>query len=73
MGIFVNVKAIQASEFESEDIYTQNNGAIFVSQSGETADLIHLIKTLNDKEIIKIGICNTPGSLLTTFCDFGVY
>ena len=32
-----------------------------------------MIKKLQDDDIVKIGICNTYGSLLTTLCNFGVY
>ncbi len=52
---------------------TKNNGIIFVSQSGETADIVQMIKRLNDDKVVKIGICNTYGSILTTLCNFGVY
>lgn len=52
---------------------TKNNGIIFVSQSGETADILHMMRRIAAEKVVKIGICNTYGSLLTTLCDFGVY
>lgn len=59
-----NCEAIESSEFDDElvDKYTV---AIFISQSGETADTILAAKTCNERGGTSVAICNVHASLLT--------
>lgn len=44
LRVFNTVQVVEASEFTPEDIGKEGNGAIFVSQSGETADIYKALK-----------------------------
>ncbi len=45
---------------------------IMLSQSGETADLIHCLKTVTENDVRSIVVTNTKGSTLERGCDFSI-
>lgn len=63
-----------ASEFRyRKPIVDKNTAAIFISQSGETADTLAALKEMKEKGILAIGITNVVGSTQTRETDAGVY
>lgn len=70
-----NIKTIEASNFEKEDIPVGKKYTLFCySQSGETADIYKIVKELkNDKNSLIVGIINVVGSLLTQYTQCGIY
>ncbi len=46
---------------------------IFMSQSGETADVRESLKMVKEKECITFGIVNVVGSTIARMCDMGLY
>jgi glucosamine--fructose-6-phosphate aminotransferase (isomerizing) len=62
------------SEFRyRKPILDKNTAAIFVSQSGETADTLAALKEMKEKGILTIGITNVVGSTQARETDAGVY
>jgi len=62
------------SEFRyRKPIVDKNTAAIFVSQSGETADTLAALREMKEKGILTIGITNVVGSTQTRETDAGVY
>ena len=62
------------SEFRyRKPVVDKNTAAIFVSQSGETADTLAALKEMKEKEILTIGITNVVGSTQTRETDAGIY
>lgn len=47
--------------------------AVFVSQSGETADTLAALKDVKQKQILNLGIVNVVGSSLARETDGGIY
>ena len=72
---FVNspVQAFLSSESE-EYIESMNDNAILIpiSQSGETADLLEVIRNVKDKGVTVLSIYNTVGSSLSRVSDFSL-
>jgi glucosamine--fructose-6-phosphate aminotransferase (isomerizing) len=63
-----------ASEFRyRKPVVDKNTAAIFVSQSGETADTLAALKEMKEKGILTIGITNVVGSTQSRETDAGVY
>lgn len=63
-----------ASEFRyRKPVLTKKTGALFISQSGETADTLAALKETKQKEILNLGIINVVGSSLAREVDAGVY
>ncbi|MDD2696604.1 MAG: glutamine--fructose-6-phosphate transaminase (isomerizing) [Candidatus Pacebacteria bacterium] len=63
-----------ASEFRyRKPIVDKNTAAIFISQSGETADTLAALKEMKQKGILTIGITNVVGSTQARETDAGVY
>ena len=63
-----------ASEFRyRKPVVDKNTAAIFISQSGETADTLAALKEMKQKGILTIGITNTVGSTQSRETDAGVY
>lgn len=63
-----------AAEFRyRKPIIGKNTAAIFVSQSGETADTLAALAEVKRKGILSLGIVNTVGSSISRETDAGVY
>ena len=63
-----------ASEFVHNHPFIKPNDAfVFVSQSGETADTIEVLKEIKIKGNICLGVVNVPGSRISRLTDAGVY
>jgi len=54
-------------------IVDKNTAAIFISQSGETADTLAALREMREKGILTLGITNVVGSTQTRETDAGVY
>jgi len=62
------------SEFRyRKPVVDRNTAAIFVSQSGETADTLAALKEMKEKGILTMGITNVVGSTQARETDAGVY
>ena len=62
------------SEFRyRKPIVDKKTAAIFVSQSGETADTLAALREMKEKGILTIGITNVVGSTQSRETDAGVY
>jgi len=62
------------SEFRyRKPIMDKNTAAVFVSQSGETADTLAALKEMKKKGILTLGITNVVGSTQAKETDAGVY
>src|SRR5690606_7346819 len=72
-GIFNSVSTFDAGEFYQYDIPKENAGAIIISQSGETRDLVCAVEILKGHMIPIIGVINVVGSLLARKCLTNVY
>ncbi len=65
---------ILASEFRyRKQVLDKNTAAIFVSQSGETADTLAALKEAKEKGTLTLGIVNAVGSSVARETDAGVY
>lgn len=73
LGIFNSVSTFDAGEFYQYDIPKENAGAIIISQSGETRDLVCAVEILKGHMIPIIGVINVVGSLLARKCLTNVY
>ena len=63
-----------ASEFRyRKPIVDKNTAAVFISQSGETADTLAALKEMKEKGILTIGVTNVVGSTQTRETDAGIY
>jgi len=63
-----------ASEFRyRKPVVDKNTAAIFVSQSGETADTLAALREMKRKGILTIGITNVVGSSQARETEAGVY
>ncbi|MBW3018728.1 glutamine--fructose-6-phosphate transaminase (isomerizing) [Candidatus Woesearchaeota archaeon] len=65
-SIGVKATAVLASEYHAKKPFFEGAAAIIVSQSGETADLIEVVRQFPGK---KIGIINVPDSTLWRMSD----
>ncbi|MFA5368603.1 MAG: glutamine--fructose-6-phosphate transaminase (isomerizing), partial [Candidatus Paceibacterota bacterium] len=62
------------SEFRyRKPIVNKNTGAIFVSQSGETADTLAALREMKEKGILTLGVTNVVGSSQARESTAGVY
>ena len=62
------------SEFRyRKPVLDKNTAAIFVSQSGETADTLACLKEVNQKGVLALGITNVVGSSQARDTEAGVY
>jgi len=62
------------SEFRyRKPIMDKNTAAVFISQSGETADTLAALKEMKKKGILTLGITNVVGSTQAKETDAGVY
>ena len=69
----LRTKAIVASEFEPRPEHPKGCAGIFVSQSGETEDVIKAIKKAKKERILTLGIINVVGSKISGMVDAGSY
>lgn len=62
------------SEFRyKKPIVDRNTAAVFVSQSGETADTLAALREMKEKGILTLGITNVVGSSQARETDAGIY
>ncbi|MDD5098181.1 MAG: glutamine--fructose-6-phosphate transaminase (isomerizing) [Candidatus Pacebacteria bacterium] len=62
------------SEFRyRKPVVDKNTAAIFVSQSGETADTLAALKEMKEKGILTLGVTNVVGSSQSRETNAGVY
>ena len=62
------------SEFRyRKPVVGKNTAAIFVSQSGETADTLSCLREMKEKGILTLGVTNVVGSTQSRETDAGVY
>ena len=76
LNIFDNIIPIEASEFDITDytdLFINNCLFVFISQSGETYDLIRLLDDFNNKGIFNLGIVNKVGSYISKNTNCGIY
>jgi glucosamine--fructose-6-phosphate aminotransferase (isomerizing) len=70
----IDTKAEIASEFRyKKQVLDENTAAIFISQSGETADTLGALRELKKKGTLCLGITNVVGSSQARETDAGVY
>jgi glucosamine--fructose-6-phosphate aminotransferase (isomerizing) len=70
----IETQADLASEFRyRKPILGKNTAAIFISQSGETADTLAALREIRKKGILALGITNVVGSSQARETDAGVY
>jgi len=63
-----------ASEFRYRNQpFDQNTAAIFISQSGETADTLGALRRAKENGLLTLGIVNVVGSTIARETDAGVY
>lgn len=63
-----------ASEFRYRELILQKNMlAIFISQSGETADTLASLRIVKEVNIPTVGVCNVVGSSLYREADSTIY
>jgi glucosamine--fructose-6-phosphate aminotransferase (isomerizing) len=63
-----------ASEFRyRKPVLDKKTAAIFISQSGETADTLAALKEMKEKGILSLGITNAVGSSQSRETDAGIY
>ncbi|MDR3049688.1 MAG: glutamine--fructose-6-phosphate transaminase (isomerizing) [Elusimicrobiota bacterium] len=63
-----------ASEFRYRDpVLTENSLAVFISQSGETADTLAALKLAKSKKCPTLAICNVVGSTISREADAVLY
>jgi len=63
-----------ASEFRyRKPVVDKNTVAIFISQSGETADTLAALREMKEKGVLAIGITNVVGSTQSRETDAGTY
>ncbi len=72
---FDNVQVFDAGEFHERKLINNNKktAAIFISQSGETKDLHHILTIIKKYDILTIGVVNVVDSLIAREVDCGVY
>ena len=70
----IPTEADTGSEFRyRKPIVDKNTAAIFISQSGETADTLAAMREMKKKGVLTLGITNAVGSTQARETDAGVY
>ena len=70
----INTEVEYASELRYRNpIIEENTTAIFISQSGETADTLAALREVKDKGALALGVINVVGSTIARETDAGVY
>lgn len=76
-GAFTNVSAMDANCTDESDFrifsHPEKHGLIALSQSGETKDVIDVVKMAQRREVPVISIVNSVGSTLSNMTKCGVY
>lgn len=68
------VQAFDGAEFDKSDVPKQGKTmAIFISQSGETADLTRCVKICREMNIVTLGIVNVVDSMIARSSDAVIY
>ena len=70
---FNTVQVCEASEFTEEDLPERKTGVILITQSGETADLIKILKWTDKRGIFTMGVCNVVGSTISRSTHCGLF
>jgi glucosamine--fructose-6-phosphate aminotransferase (isomerizing) len=70
----MNVRCLNAAEFDEDTVTDyERTVVVFLSQSGETRDLIKCLSVCNKCDIITIGVVNVVDSYIARECVCGVY
>lgn len=70
----IQVNCVCASEYRyANPIFTKNTLAIFISQSGETADTIAALQLTKQQNIDTLAIVNVPGSTIARDADYVLF
>ncbi|MFA5009562.1 MAG: glutamine--fructose-6-phosphate transaminase (isomerizing) [Candidatus Paceibacterota bacterium] len=70
----ISSKADVGSEFRyRRPIIDKNTAAIFISQSGETADTMAALREMKEKGVLTLGVTNVVGSSQARESEAGVY
>ena len=71
----MNVRCMNAAEFDHETItsHFDETAVLFLSQSGETRDLIKCLEMCKKLDVTTIGVVNVVDSLIARETDCGVY
>ncbi len=70
----IHTEVDMASEFRYRNpLIAENTLAVFISQSGETADTLAALKMLKEKGVKTIAVTNVVGSSITREADYTVY
>jgi glucosamine--fructose-6-phosphate aminotransferase (isomerizing) len=70
----ISSKADVGSEFRyRRTIIDKNTAAIFISQSGETADTMAALREMKEKGVLTLGVTNVVGSSQARESEAGVY
>ncbi|MCX8126609.1 MAG: isomerizing glutamine--fructose-6-phosphate transaminase, partial [Dehalococcoidia bacterium] len=69
----IPARAMVASEFKGTNKMRPDSLLIGISQSGETADTIHTIRTAREAGARTLAITNVPGSTITRYADQTLY
>ena len=71
---FQSVQVIDGAEFEEQDLPKSDKvGLVFLSQSGETRDLIRCLDIAKKHSLLTIGIVNVVDSFIARETDCGIY
>lgn len=71
---FDSIQVFDPSDFSEFDMpKTEDTLGIFISQSGETRDVIQVQQMFKKRGLMTMGICNVVGCKLSKETDFGVY
>lgn len=69
----VNVEIASETRYQPKPIFGKNDLAIFISQSGETADTLAALRRIKEMNIPVLGICNVVGSSIAREADITLY
>ena len=72
LGISVEVDYASELRYRSM-LLDERDLLIVISQSGETADTLSILKKAKQKGILTLGICNVVGSSIARLVDGGIY
>lgn len=72
-SIPVNVEIASESRYQPRLLLGENDLAIFISQSGETADTLAALRRIKEKKLPVLGICNVVGSSIAREADITIY
>ncbi len=72
-GIPVNVEIASEARYKPNPIFGKKDLAIFISQSGETADTLAAMRRIKKMGVPVLGICNVVGSSIAREADITLY